>query len=331
MLPVIIEHVKVPPIKCQGIKTKLINFISTSIEWDGEGTWIEPFVGSGAVAFNIQPQRAILSDSNPHIIEFYQNIQNGSITPEIVREHLTREGELLSKTDDTKESYYYEVRRRFNNAPNSLDFLFLSRSCFNGMMRFNKKGGFNVPFCRKPERFKKALITKIVNQVKWVQETMAGKDWQFVVKDWEEVVKSARLGDFLYLDPPYIGKNTDYFNQWTDQDADNLAMVAQAAPCGYALSMWAENSYRKNDYLLKWDGEMLTQEHFYHVGGNIENRNSVSEALIVRKNSKYTGEIGDIPIRYKANGSKISKEDDFEQLALLDKLEEEDSIFECVK
>lgn len=146
MLPINIEHVKVPPIKCQGIKTKLINFISTSIEWNGEGRWIEPFLGSGTVVFNIQPQRATIADSNPHIIKFYQDIQNNVITPEQVREYLYEQGELLSQTGDGADSYFYEVRSRFNENPNSLDFLFLSRSCFNGMMRFNKKGGFNVPF-----------------------------------------------------------------------------------------------------------------------------------------------------------------------------------------
>lgn len=312
-----IEHVKVPPIKCQGIKTKLINFITTSIKWDGNGVWIEPFIGSGSVAFNVQPQKAILSDSNPHIIKFYQDIQNGTITPEIVKEYLTKQGVLLSKTDDTKESYYYEVRARFNDNPNSLDFLFLSRSCFNGMMRFNKKGGFNVPFCRKPNRFQKSLVTKIVNQIKWVKEIMEGKDWLFVVKDWKEVVQNAEPNDFLYLDPPYIGKNTDYFNQWSDQDADDLAMIAQLAPCGYALSMWAENSYRKNEYLLKWDGEMVTQDHFYHVGANIENRNSVSEALLIKNNYLYTGNMDDIPIRPRPE-KKIVQNEIAGQLDLLD-------------
>lgn len=316
MLPVKIDHVRVPPIKCQGIKTKLINFITTSIKWDGNGTWIEPFVGSGAVVFNVQPQKAILSDTNPHIIKFYQDIQNDVITPERVREYLTEQGELLSRTDVSKDSYYYEVRKRFNSNPNSLDFLFLSRSCFNGMMRFNSKGGFNVPFCKKPDRFRQALVTKIVNQVKWVKEVMEGKDWLFVAQDWKETVEGIKPNDFLYLDPPYAGKNTDYFNKWTDKDSAELATIAQMSPAGYALSMWAENSYRKNDYLDQWNGEIVTQDHFYHVGGNIENRNSVSEAIIIKKNYIFNGDIDGIPVRHR-NEKKISKDETSEQLSLL--------------
>ena len=70
MLPLQINHVKIPPIKCQGIKSKLINFITSNISWNGEGRWVEPFLGSGVVLFNVQPERALIGDSNPHIINF---------------------------------------------------------------------------------------------------------------------------------------------------------------------------------------------------------------------------------------------------------------------
>ena len=64
----------VPPIKCQGIKTKLVNDIRKQIPINFNGIWIEPFMGSGVVGFNIQPKKAIFADTNPHLINFYNDI-----------------------------------------------------------------------------------------------------------------------------------------------------------------------------------------------------------------------------------------------------------------
>lgn len=315
MLPLNLDHVKVPPIKCQGIKTKLVNFITNNISWNGEGRWIEPFLGSGVVLFNVQPERALIADSNPHIINFYRGIQNGTITPNIVREYLFEQGEQLRKTGVGTDSYYYVVRRRFNENPNSLDFLFLSRACFNGVMRFNKKGGFNVPFCKKPDRFRQAYITKITNQVAWVAGVVKGKDWVFKNQDWRETVSNLRADDFVYLDPPYIGRYADYFNQWSEEDANELATIIQGLESGYALSMWANNEYRNNDYLEQWHGEIITQEHFYHIGASENNRNQMNEALVIKSGNIFNGDINEI--RNRRNNISEQDNPQYEQLELI--------------
>ena len=141
------SKVLVPPIKCQGIKTKIVPFIKEKLEWDETGTWIEPFVGTGVVAFNIAPQRAYLCDKNQYIIALYRGIQNGTITSRVVREFLEIHGEKLEQQGA---AYYKEMRDRFNENGDPLYFLFLNRSDFNGMIRFNRQGKFNVPFCQKP-------------------------------------------------------------------------------------------------------------------------------------------------------------------------------------
>lgn len=271
-----------PPLKIQGIKTKLVPFIAESILWEGDGIWYEPFMGSGVVGFNIQPKRAVFSDSNPHIIRLYKDIQNGTVTPLKTRVFLEEEAPKLAASPADKGSYYYEVRRRFNENPNSLDFIFLQRSNFNGMIRFGPKG-YNVPFGRKPERFRPALVTKIVNQVAWIESLLRGQDWEFVHCEWKEAVSRANARDFIYLDPPYIGRSTDYFNSWEDDDANALARIIKTLPCGYALSMWYKNQYRVNNHLEVWDGIMLTNEHFYFLGGKEDNRNKIIEALIVKE------------------------------------------------
>jgi len=179
-----------------------------------------------------------------------------------------------------KNSYYYEVRNRFNENPNSLDFLFLQRSNFNGMIRFSKNG-YNVPFGRKPERFRPALITKIVNQVQWVSELIDTHDWTFKVSSWETALSDVKSDDFVYLDPPYIGRNTKYFTSWTESDADTLAeFFANRSSIKFGLSMWKETKYQENRYLDKWDGRTYTNEHFYYIGANEQSRESVVEAFI---------------------------------------------------
>ncbi len=282
MLPAVPKKVVVPPLKCQGIKTKLVPFIMGNVQWDGRGRWIEPFLGSGVVLFTVQPPRALVADTNPHIIAFYRALYEGHITPQTVRVHLTAEGRKLAEIGA---DYYYEVRARFNAEPNPLDFLFLNRASFNGLMRFNSKGAFNVPFCRKPERFRKSYVTKIANQVAQVQQVMAGKAWEFRVADWQETLQEARAGDFVYLDPPYVGRHADYYSRWDEEDARKLAEVAATLPCGLALSMWKENKFRRNPHLEQWAAFTVerTFEHFYHLGATEALRHTMTEALLVKK------------------------------------------------
>ena len=282
-LPFQIGRVMVPPIKCQGIKTKLVPFIFKSIKWtvkDG-ARWIEPFLGSGVVALNLVPDRALLSDTNEHIIAFYRAVQCGEANPGNVREFLNAEGKKLGAHGD---DYYYEVRERFNEERSPLDFLFLNRSCFNGVMRFNSSGKFNVPFGHKPNRFTPAYITKIVNQVNWTAKQFKRKDWKLRVAKWDQILAEAQAGDFVYLAPPYIGRHVDYYNSWDKEEAARLATVAKGLPCGFALSMWLENRYRKNVHIEEcWDGlEIRICSHFYHVGSREDLRNEMDEALLIK-------------------------------------------------
>ncbi len=271
---------KAPPIKTQGIKTKLVSFIASHVAWDWKGVWVEPFLGSGSVLLNIQPHRAYVSDSCIHIINFYRGLQSGSITPARVEAFLVAEGEALRARGA---SYYYAVRDRFNNAGNPLDFLFLSRSCFNGLIRFNRKGEFNTPFCKKPERFSKSYITKICNQVRWARNVTAGKDWIFACSDWRTTLSQATKSDFIYADPPYSGRHADYYNQWREDDAAQLACALRLAPCRFLLSSWIQNPYRRNESLFEWfpDYQIATFSHFYHLGATEQLRHEMQEGLVI--------------------------------------------------
>lgn len=273
------DKIYVPPIKIQGIKTKLVSFIREHSLLSEQTVWIEPFMGSGVVGFNIAPSAAIFADTNPHIIAFYNQIKEQKITSYIVKQFLEEEGEKLSKGDS---SYYYEVRERFNQNHAPLDFLFLNRSCFNGMIRFNREFAFNVPYGHKPQRFSKAYITKIANQVAHVEHLLREHDWSFLCQSFEDTIRLADEASFIYCDPPYIGRHVDYYDSW-DEEAElrlRRALIASKAP--FMLSTWDHNAHRNNEYLEQiWDFcHKITQEHFYYVGAKEINRNSVTEALL---------------------------------------------------
>lgn len=271
--------VNVPPIKSQGIKTKLVPWINTIVPHEFNGKWIEPFMGTGVVAFNLAPKHALLCDTNPHLVNFYQAIADKEITPEIVKEYLNKEGALLLEVG---ESHYYKLRDRFNEKHRPLDFLFLNRAGFNGMIRFNRKGGFNIPFCKKPQRFAQAYVTKIVNQVSHVSRLLWAKDFEFKCQSFEKTISQATSSDIVYCDPPYIGRHVDYFNGWDDEREKGLFSALSRSNSKFILSTWHHNDFRKNEYIDSLWGEfnILTREHFYHVGGSEKNRNPMIEAII---------------------------------------------------
>lgn len=279
----------IPPIKCQGIKTKLVPWIKAIIPSDFDGRWLEPFMGSGVVVFNVRPRKALLADSNPHLINFYQKVANGEITANITRQFLEQESVALVRSQG---EYYYAVRERFNRYGNPLDFLFLNRACFNGMIRFNQQGEFNVPFCRKPNRFAQAYITKISNQVQAIADSCILGDYEFRCQDYSITIAEASERDLLYCDPPYIARHTDYFNGWDEKQERHLAKLLAHTPARFILSTWYGNEFRTNQFIdTLWSQyNLLTKEHFYHVGAKEDNRNPMLEALATNFGASYTEE-----------------------------------------
>ena len=273
------EKIYVPPIKIQGIKTKLIPVIKQNISIGKNTLWIEPFMGSGAVGFNVRPERALFADINPHIINFYNALKSGIITSDIVRSFLYEHGKKLETED---ERFYYFVRDRFNDTYNPLDFLFLNRACFNGMIRFNKDYRFNVPYGHKPKRFTKSYITKIVNQVRYIESCLLVYEWEFICQPFEKTIAMSEADSFIYCDPPYIGRHVDYYDSWDEDSEKSLCELLRKSGSKFMLSTWDFNQYRKNEYINTiWNFcRKITHEHFYHVGAREINRHSITEALL---------------------------------------------------
>ena len=164
---------------------------------------VEPFVGGAAVALGLRPQRALLNDSNPHLINFYRWLQRGLVT---------------ALPMHNEQQLYYAHRARFNQLINDEQadtaeaaalFYYLNRTCFNGLCRFNSKGGFNVPF----GQYKNINYT-----TDFTPYTRALKDWTFSVGDFSRLELAD--DDFIYADPPYDVEFTSYSPggfTWADQ------------------------------------------------------------------------------------------------------------------
>lgn len=273
----------IPPIKSQGIKTKLVPWIN-DIAPKVSGRWIEPFLGTGVVAFNSGYKHAILGDTNPHIINFYKAVQQKTMTAALMRQYLKNEGDLLRNADNNGYDHYLTVRSRFNSGEFSpFDFIFLSRAGFNGMMRFGSKGNWNIPFCKKPDRFAQAYITKITNQLSVVSQIIQPEpDWIFYNKSFTEIIPLASENDIIYCDPPYYGRHTDYYNGWTERNEEELHHLLSQTKAKFILSTWHHNDWRENEMINKYwhKFNIITKDHYYHNGGNLENRRAMVEALV---------------------------------------------------
>ena len=277
----------IPPVKLQGIKTKLVPWINDIILKSGidveQANWIEPFFGTGVVGLNSPVKgRHIVGDSNPHIINLYNGIKDGIITEYNIRAYLEREGKNLENADENGYAYYREVKNRFNRDHSSFDFIFLSRAGFNGMMRFNKRGEWNIPFCQKPNRFAPAYVSKICNQIAATERIIKKGEWEFINQNFIDTINRAEAGDIIYCDPPYFGRYVDYYNGWTEEDEERLYVALVNTPAHFILSTWHHNEFRENEMMNRfWNNfNVATQEHFYHGGGHIENRHPMVEALV---------------------------------------------------
>lgn len=173
-------------------------------------TYFEPFLGAGAVFFAINPEKAVLSDLNKSLILTYKAIKEDW---KKVKTNLDIHHQKHSKT------YYYETRKltKLDKFENAAQFIYLNRTCFNGIYRVNSQGEFNVPIgTNNNVTLEKDNFEEISNSLSNVE---------LLDSDFETVINRAKNNDFLFVDPPYtvrhnnngfISYNEKLFS-WDDQ------------------------------------------------------------------------------------------------------------------
>jgi DNA adenine methylase len=268
-----------PLIKYRGGKSNEISHIIKHIP-KYEGKYIEPFFGGGALYFYLEPKEAIINDINTKLIAFYNGVK---IDFELLQNELKnieylyminrrKFEELKSKTpelrvEDENEALYYQIRDMFNDLSEkkfseALLYFFINKTAYSGMIRYNSKGEFNVPYGRY-SNLNTSLVTKRHSKL-----LNSADIYNF---DYKEIFNMAKEEDFMFLDPPYDCIFSDYGNTehkdgFNEQNHIDLANAYKNLKCK-ALMVIGRTPMIENLY-----GDMIVDEYGKSYSVNIRNR-----------------------------------------------------------
>jgi DNA adenine methylase len=265
-----VEEKTLPFLKWAGGKRWLTHLFDPLVA-DFGGTYFEPFVGSAAMFFHCRPGRAVLSDRNQALIEAYQ----------AVREDYARVEELL-RLHARKHStnYYYELRskRCLNRFTRAAQFIYLNRTCWNGLYRVNKQGAFNVP--------KGTKSSVLLETDDFASVSRVLRDTELLCSDFEAQVDKADRGDVVFVDPPYTVRhkhngflkyNEELFS-WDDQvRLRNALLRAKARGARILLTNADHESIRS---LYKKGFSIQEVGRYSAISGASDRRGTFPELLI---------------------------------------------------
>lgn len=233
-----------PMIKYRGGKSKEIPHIMWHVP-RFTGRYIEPFLGGGALYFHLEPREAIINDINTKLMSFYAGVRDNYDTLRIELDEIEslyadnrRAFDALKaihpndKVEDRNEELYYRIRDMYNGLidkeySDALLYFFINKTAYSGMIRYNARGEFNVPYGRY-QNINTKLITpdhhRLLNRT------------QLFNCDFEEIFNMARDDDFMFLDPPYDCIFSDYGNEeykdgFTEDSHRRLAVAFKNLPC----------------------------------------------------------------------------------------------------
>lgn len=270
-----------PVLKWVGGKRQLISEIEPLIP-KRISTYVEPFVGGGAVLFHLQPKKAIINDYNQELMNVYQVIKD---KPNELIEVLKEHKELNS------EDYFYEVRsldrsedfERLSNVKKAGRIIYLNKTCYNGLFRVNRAGFFNTPY----GRYKNPSIVDEVT-IKAVSNYFNSANIKFLTGDYKEALKRLRRGAFVYFDPPYMPISaSSSFTGYTEHGFDYEKQVELRDEClklhNRGVKFLQSNSYSPEILELYSDQKVFNIEIVQakrSINSQADKRGEISEVLI---------------------------------------------------
>ena len=200
-----------PFVKWAGGKRQILDKLRSLVP-EEYNTYYEPFVGGGALLFDLAPQNAVINDSNEELINVFNVLCNEKKYSKMCR--------YLNKFERKhNEEFYYEIRNidrnkkkfnKLNDSKRAARTIYLNKACFNGLYRVNSKGEFNVPFGKKTK-----VNTYDGENLLNVHTYLTLNNVSILCCDFEDAVSNAKEGDFVYFDPPY-DSDTSTFNSYTE-------------------------------------------------------------------------------------------------------------------
>jgi DNA adenine methylase len=292
-----------PFIKWVGGKTQLLgeieNMLPPNFRHATNATYIEPFVGGGAVLFWILQKypnitNVIINDINPDLTTAYTTIKNHP--KELVKMLLNIQDEYSTLDDSKRKEYFLSKRERFNSKSlgfieNTALFIFLNRTCFNGLYRVNSKGLFNVPFGRYTN-------PKICDKETILADSELLQGVQILTGDFEETLNYTTANSLFYLDPPYKPlSDTSSFNSYAKEDFNDNEQIRLGNFCkkidmlGHSFILSNSDVKRKNhnnnffdDLYKQFSINRVSATRM--VNANALKRGKLSELLITNQPSE---------------------------------------------
>jgi DNA adenine methylase len=285
-----------PLIKYRGGKSNEIPNIEKHIP-RYKGRYIEPFFGGGALYFHLEPKRAIINDINSKLIAFYVGVKNNysELRNELDRiekiyEANRRQFDALKKqrpnerVEDRNEELYYQIRDMFNDLTDkkysdALLYFFINKTAYSGMIRYNSKGEFNVPFGRY-EHLNTSLVTP-----KHSNLLSKAEIYNF---DYKEIFDMVQPDDFVFLDPPYDCVFSDYGNEKYKDGFNDDCHIALAKDFK-SLNCKALLVIGRTPLTEKLYGNMIIDEYVKNYSVNIRNRfkSAATHILVANYETNY--------------------------------------------
>ena len=268
-----------PFVKWAGGKRQIMPEIKKYVP-ENYDTFYEPFVGGGAVFFELAPRKAVINDYNSELMNVFECIKDEDKFDKMCTE-------LNHHEANHSEEYYYQVRnidrdvRKYNKLADykkAARTIYLNKACFNGLYRVNSKNEFNVPFGKKEK-----VNTYEGQNLGVVHCILNFNDIKLLSTDFEEAVKDAKKGDFVYLDPPY-DSDTSTFNDYTengfnkDEQIRLAKLFKELSDRGCYVMLSNHNTILVNELYKDYNIHVISAKR--NINSNGKKRGKVEEVII---------------------------------------------------